>query len=438
MGAGARRRGTAIAGAALVLASMSNPSAGSAAAPPVPPYDGTIFLDPDIITPDDPNAYASLTYTGQGERTVYDRRTESFNTISVYLFDVDYEGGQVIEADVNAEFGNQAAAEAAAERFGTAVGLLPPGLRRDVDQLWIHDGDALFGGGNRSLLLYTDQADAYDAGGILEEALVHEATHTSMDGRYSQLAGWLRAQEGDPTFISTYARDNPDREDMAESYLTYIAVRYRAHRISQDLTDTVRSVMPRRMRFFDRLPIDLTGLAPLDLTRSQAARDGWLRESLGRIRRGGVVAAGPELRVGRDDRGRELRSLTSFRTRGLPADAVLTRVRLVLTPLGAADRSILRSEPLSVTLRRGSFGKPDLEQRDFQRRGMRPFTARCRIVRSRCLVTLPARTWGAVRINGLTQLRLAGVGLPSGQVVRVAAGEAGGSAPKLELRFGRG
>ena len=38
-----------------------------------------------------------------------------------------------------------------------------------------------------------------------------------MDGPHAASAGWLAAQAADPEFISTYARDNPTREDIAES-----------------------------------------------------------------------------------------------------------------------------------------------------------------------------------------------------------------------------
>ena len=40
-----------------------------------PPYGGTIFIDPDIITPDDPTTFVSLTYAGTGVREMYDRRS---------------------------------------------------------------------------------------------------------------------------------------------------------------------------------------------------------------------------------------------------------------------------------------------------------------------------------------------------------------------------
>ena len=66
------------------------------------------------------------------------------------------------------------------------------------------------------MLIHTGQSIDYENQGILEETLVHESTHTSLDGKYANAPEWLAAQEADNTFISTYARDFPEREDLAE------------------------------------------------------------------------------------------------------------------------------------------------------------------------------------------------------------------------------
>ena len=87
--------------------------------------------------------------------------------------------------------------------------------------------------------------------GILEETFVHEACHTSLDATHASAPGWLAAQAADGEFISTYARDNPDREDVAESFLPYLAVRYRSGRISQSLLDTIVQTIPNRFAYFD-------------------------------------------------------------------------------------------------------------------------------------------------------------------------------------------
>ena len=66
-------------------------------------------------------------------------------------------------------------------RYGEEIGRLPTALRKDVETVWIHKGVELFGGGNNNLLIHTGQAVDYIYEGILEEVLVHEAAHTSLD-----------------------------------------------------------------------------------------------------------------------------------------------------------------------------------------------------------------------------------------------------------------
>ena len=61
----------------------------------------------------------------------------------------------------------------------------------------------------------------------------------------------MNAQENDCEFISDYARDNPIREDIAESYLPYLAVRYRSDRISESLKKTIEDAIPNRIKYFD-------------------------------------------------------------------------------------------------------------------------------------------------------------------------------------------
>ena len=55
--------------------------------PMSPPFAGTIFIDPGIITDSDPTAYGSVTYSGQGERTMFDRRVDGWITANPFLFD---------------------------------------------------------------------------------------------------------------------------------------------------------------------------------------------------------------------------------------------------------------------------------------------------------------------------------------------------------------
>lgn len=221
-----------------------------------PPYAGTIFVDPDIIIATDPSAFQSLSYSGRGIRTMFDRRVNDWVDLNAYLYTASYDDGLSIEIQLNPEFTAEEA-KAEAERYGPMFGQLPTLLRKDVDTSWIHKGMTSWGGGNRNLLIHTGRAELYLEDGIAEETLVHEASHSSLDAGIESNQQWLDAQQADPTFISTYAQDNPNREDVAESFLPYIALRYRRDRISTEYADTIQLTIPNRIQFFDSVVQDM-------------------------------------------------------------------------------------------------------------------------------------------------------------------------------------
>lgn len=229
--------------------------------PAAPPFSGTIFIDPDIITAADPSTFQGLTAKGQGTRTMFDRRVNNWTSVNAHLFDAAFSDGLTAEVQVNPEFGGTEAAREQAEKYAVAIGRLPRALRVSVQTVWIHQGVQPFGGGNNNLLIHVGQGEQYIDSGILEETFVHEAAHTSLDAAHAAAPGWLAAQTADGTFISTYARDNPQREDIAESFLPYLAVRYRPERITPALLSTITQTIPARMAYFDSLglvmpPID--------------------------------------------------------------------------------------------------------------------------------------------------------------------------------------
>lgn len=222
-----------------------------------PPFWGTIFIDPDIITESDSSTFLGATYTGRGMRTMFDRRVNSWITVEAFLFYANFIDGLYAEIQVNPEFTSPESATIEAVKFGWVIGQLPTALRADLETVWIHEGTEPFGGGNNNILIHTGQALLYENDGILEETLIHEACHTSLDAHHAASPGWMEAQLADSTFISSYAQDYPDREDIAESFLPYVAIRYKEDRISEDLASTILETTPNRIAYFDSQALDL-------------------------------------------------------------------------------------------------------------------------------------------------------------------------------------
>ncbi|MYB17440.1 MAG: hypothetical protein F4Y16_00365 [Holophagales bacterium] len=225
--------------------------------PQEPPFRGTAFIDPGLIVASDPSALRNLEYAGRDTRRMFDRRADAFVLTDAYLFDATFEGETVVEVQVNAEFGDAATAWRHAAFYARAIGQLPAGLRAFVETVWIHRGDQPFGGGNDNILIHTGKAEEYLRDGVLEEILMHEAAHTSLDPVHAAADAWLAAQAADDSFISNYARDHPRREDVAESFGPFFAVRHRSERISRDMAETIERTMPSRIEFFDGLELDM-------------------------------------------------------------------------------------------------------------------------------------------------------------------------------------
>jgi hypothetical protein len=224
----------------------------------LPPFSGTVFIGKNIIGASDPSSFKELSDDGEAVRKVFDRRTSAWGEAKVWIFKAVYtDRAEPTEIQVNKEFAAVTKAKALALKYAKAVGQLPACLRRDVQSVTIHDGMQLFGGGNRNILIHVRQAEQYEKGGVLEEALFHEATHTSLDADHATAAAWVAAQKADGGFISTYAADNPVREDVAESFLCYFAAKHRRGRVPGDISAKITKAMPARMAYFESQKLDL-------------------------------------------------------------------------------------------------------------------------------------------------------------------------------------
>ncbi|MBV6397037.1 MAG: hypothetical protein HFACDABA_02641 [Anaerolineales bacterium] len=329
-----------------------------------PPYSGTAFLDPDIVTASDPSIFINSVYAGRGYRYVYDRRVDTTIRVYAFLFKLTYSDGSTIEAQVNPEFGSVSAASVEAQTYGWLIGQLPAVLRKNIKMLWIHKGDEDFGGAVNAILIHTDRGVNY--ADYIEEILIHESAHTSLDADHAADPTWLLAQSLDGGFISDYASNYPDREDVAESFLTFLAVRYKLDRISGADATTIQQTIPWRLEYFDNQHFDMTPVAPVMSFTSRGAEDGWILESTSASGVGGSVNSNAAmLKIGDDIADKQYRSILSFDTSALPDNAVITRVTLKIRATFHVGNLISLFQGMMVDINEGAFGNPALELTDF-------------------------------------------------------------------------
>ncbi len=187
---------------------------------------------------------------------MFDRRKEDWVQLEAHLLDAEFDDGQHVEVQVNPEFDLEEA-HSQALRYLPVIGQLPRALRADVKTIWIHRGKHGFGGGNDNLLIHTDQGEDYISKGILAETFFHEAAHTSLDHRHARNKKWIQAQQRDAIFISKYAMENPQREDIAESFLLYFAFRFKSDRLDEQTKQIIGETMPNRISYFDDIAFHL-------------------------------------------------------------------------------------------------------------------------------------------------------------------------------------
>uniref|UniRef100_A0A7M5V1F5 Uncharacterized protein n=1 Tax=Clytia hemisphaerica TaxID=252671 RepID=A0A7M5V1F5_9CNID len=78
---------------------------------------------------------------------------------------------------------------------------------------------------------------------------LHESAHVALV-YVEKHPAWKEAQELDHVFISIYAKENPDREDVAESFVPWLKVK-RDPDSEQSLT--IKNAIPNRLKVFDDL-----------------------------------------------------------------------------------------------------------------------------------------------------------------------------------------
>ena len=226
-----------------------------------PPWGGTIFITGNIITENDPSTYLSQEYKGISFRNMFDRRKASFSNIEAHIFDTYYSDDHYIEVQVNSEFTFEQA-ELESYKYAWLIGQLPKVLKRDIETVWIHKGIYDWGGGNNNILIHTGQTskfENYKTGNIVEETLIHEAVHSSIDAYYYGTSEWNEQVKNDGyKYVSTYAKDFPNREDIAEMFPLYIAVRYFPDRISEDVKNKFLSTSINRVKYFDSQNLDFS------------------------------------------------------------------------------------------------------------------------------------------------------------------------------------
>ena len=233
---------------------------------------GTVWVSADIITQADPSALDSLVYVGRGTRGFFDPFESRWrDDLEVFLFNAHFEGGATMEVQAHPAYGQVDSALVAARLYLPPIGRLPRMLIDGGREVELSPEPNYGAGGNACGKLYHWGDGHLRETGFLEEVALHEGGHAVLEdcgwdgcriGCGPGLAGslsaeWRAAQAADSLFISPYARDYPNQEDMAETLWAWFVSRCVPDRLPPIYKRRIDAGIPHRLAYFDRLGLDM-------------------------------------------------------------------------------------------------------------------------------------------------------------------------------------
>ena len=226
-----------------------------------PPFGGTVYTEPNILVASDPSTLRSFSFVGMETTAQWDHRVEDEVRAEFYVFTAAYPSGQRVRFLVNGEYDTRAQARFAGQAYAFVLGQMPAILRGPVRAVTVHETGGDWSASPGEITIHDGSFEQEQADGALEESMIHETVHTSLDSTWEDTAAWKAAQRADGAFISQYAKSNPTSEDMAESFTLYLGYKLNPSRMSKSTLDTLFEVMPARMAFFeDHFPRSRLGL----------------------------------------------------------------------------------------------------------------------------------------------------------------------------------
>tara|TARA_B100001175_G_scaffold290519_1_gene275038 strand:+ start:474 stop:1244 length:771 start_codon:yes stop_codon:yes gene_type:complete len=225
-------------------------------------FPKNLYTDCDIINKKDPTSFQKLSFVEEKKINFWDRRKQKSSgwnksNFKAFIFKAEFEKSKNVLIRVNSEFKTKEKAEELALKYGNMAGQLPNFLRTGLKTVTIHKGAKAWGGGNNDILIHISDREA--KGKCVEEIMIHEGGHTSLDGAWGGLIKWnvwKKTIKADKKYISKYAKRFPKREDVAETINWWIAVRCKLDRISQTNYKKIIEGIPNRLKYLDEQNFD--------------------------------------------------------------------------------------------------------------------------------------------------------------------------------------
>lgn len=235
-----------------------------------PPYDGTVFIDKNMVTDLDPSSFrggvGDLVYAGKKCRVLWDHGWKTHP--DTHVFKVSFSDGVKTEMWVVPEIGRKRAKKMVRET-AFHLGQVPQFLRRGMRVVMIAKGEGGFGGNPDGHVNFYDQDfTEFKRNGFMTEVLIHEGGHATLDKTFYGWKKWKLAVQKDGGFVSDYAEDNPNREDVAETVSTWVGTKLKL--LNKAQRDKIKKQIPYRLKAFNSQNYNLF---PLDGSAAKPIKD---------------------------------------------------------------------------------------------------------------------------------------------------------------------
>ena len=208
----------------------------------------------DFITAEDACEFQSLNYSGQGQREMPDKRSDELMDENAFVFEAIFKDATIF-LWAHSSFQTREAAEAVAEKLLCPLARLPKLMRTTLSHVVIHNGDegAFAEHLGHFFVLYSKNMETRIRDHDLEETVFHESVHATLDAAFADDAAWHRAQRDDAAFVTHYAQENPEQEDLAESALFAYTLALHPERLPEATRDWLRMNIPNRLAFVEKV-----------------------------------------------------------------------------------------------------------------------------------------------------------------------------------------
>ena len=210
----------------------------------------------DFIKATDTDGFLSIEYLGQERKEMPGSGNDSLFDENTFVFEANFLNNKV-QIWAHSSFGTVTAAEEYAKKLTGPLGKLPDLMRSTLNHVVLQKGDGTNSSedAGKFIILFSDKINIRIRNNDLEETVFHETAHVAFDIPYSKnSSAWREVQIKDNNnFITTYAKKNANREDLAESALfAYTMIKYPG-RIPSNVEDWIKTNVPNRFDFFKKI-----------------------------------------------------------------------------------------------------------------------------------------------------------------------------------------